>query len=195
MLSFEFGDAATSAPRVGIDLPYAAFDLEASWPLFNTSQRYFPIRRANSSSQYTLGRAFMQEAYLIVDYERRNFSIHQAVFSTSSEQKIVAIPSEDTSLNPRSHVLNRASIAGIITGVLVFCILLVLLSSWLYRRRKIRSGGNVPQLTPSSGSRETQETYELQGAAKRSFLMSNEVLELQMSREKELDGKVRNELE
>lgn len=195
VLSFEFGDAATSAPRVGIDLPYAAFDLEASWPLLNTTRRYFPIRQANTSSQYTLGRAFMQEAYIVVDYERRNFSLHQAVFPTSSEQKIIAIASKNASMEIGSRTLSRASIAGIVTGVTILSVFSVLLASWYYRRRKRQYIVEEPHLNHLSGSEETQETTELPADETKGYiLMSNEVLELRVSRDDELDGRPRSEL-
>lgn len=45
-----------------ITLPYAAFDLTASPPLVANATKYFPLKRAMNSSQYTLGRVFFQEA-------------------------------------------------------------------------------------------------------------------------------------
>ena len=55
--------ANPSGGTVDITLPYAAFDLVASYPLTaNGSQRYFPLARATNESQYTLGRTFFQEA-------------------------------------------------------------------------------------------------------------------------------------
>lgn len=51
-----------NATGVNIVLPYAAFDLRASWPLVQNQTRYFPLKRAAQSSQVVLGRAFLQEA-------------------------------------------------------------------------------------------------------------------------------------
>lgn len=65
-LSFDLGPSRNPSERVSIDLPYAAFDLQASWPMCNVTTRFFPMKRA-IGSQYILGRAFMQEAYIIVD--------------------------------------------------------------------------------------------------------------------------------
>jgi hypothetical protein len=50
--------------KVNITLPYSAFDLTAQYPLVNNDTRYFPLKRASSVSQYTLGRTFLQEAYV-----------------------------------------------------------------------------------------------------------------------------------
>ena len=49
---------------VDITLPYAAFDLTAEYPLMPTASRYFPLKRAANDTQYTLGRTFLQEAYV-----------------------------------------------------------------------------------------------------------------------------------
>ena len=54
----------SSEQLVNISLPYAAFDLTASYPLLTNSSGYFPLMRATNESQYTLGRAFLQEAYI-----------------------------------------------------------------------------------------------------------------------------------
>ena len=52
-------------PGVDIVLPYASFVLDAKSPFVETTARYFPLRKANNESQYTLGRAFLQEACVI----------------------------------------------------------------------------------------------------------------------------------
>ena len=62
-----------------IQLSYSAFDLQASLPLYESSTPYFPIRRAANESQYVLGRTFLQEAYIVVDWERGNFTVGQVV--------------------------------------------------------------------------------------------------------------------
>lgn len=53
-----------SDQTVNITLPYASFDLEVSYPIVESSSSYFPIRRAANQSQYTLGRTFLQEAFV-----------------------------------------------------------------------------------------------------------------------------------
>ena len=63
-VTFSLGDR-TTAQIVNISLPYPAFDLTASYPLVTNSSRYFPLMRATNESQYTLGRTFLQEAYVI----------------------------------------------------------------------------------------------------------------------------------
>ena len=58
---FELGNWEADK-NVNISLPYAAFDLIAEYPLMPDRTRYFPLVRATNDTQYTLGRAFLQEA-------------------------------------------------------------------------------------------------------------------------------------
>ncbi|EPS40042.1 hypothetical protein H072_6165 [Dactylellina haptotyla CBS 200.50] len=85
-------------------IPFAAFDL--SHQFYNgssasgddSSRPYFPIKRGSREDTYTLGRAFLQETYLIVDYYRVTFSVHQAWFNgnTGAYQNVVTITDPDT---------------------------------------------------------------------------------------------------
>ncbi|KAF2743771.1 acid protease [Sporormia fimetaria CBS 119925] len=149
-INFGLGNTPNPDERVNIVLPYAAFDLEASWPWYENVTRYFPIRRAENKSQYTLGRTFLQEAYLIADYERGNFSLHQARFPASTEKRqivSIASPVEESSVSsPPSSVttpppkrLNGGMIAGIAMGVVVFIVLCIGAAVWAMRRRRERS--------------------------------------------------------
>lgn len=61
-VSFRLSDVKSGGETVTIVLPYAAFDLTAEPPLVQDTSHYFPLKRANTSSQYTLGRTFLQEA-------------------------------------------------------------------------------------------------------------------------------------
>lgn len=62
--TFQIGNSQTGGPTVDIVLPYASFDLLASYPMTPNATRYFPLQRATNSTQYTLGRTFLQEAYV-----------------------------------------------------------------------------------------------------------------------------------
>ncbi|KAL8946002.1 MAG: hypothetical protein Q9222_007543 [Ikaeria aurantiellina] len=117
---FTLGNSTSQASGlVDITLPYAAFDLIAESPLVANSTRYFPLVRATNESQYTLGRTFLQEAYLIADYERRNFSISQCSWVENAQQDIVAIsaPSDNGTTSSGSKRLSSGAIAGIALGI------------------------------------------------------------------------------
>ena len=61
-VSFRLSDGKGGGETVSVTLPYAAFDLRAEYPLVEDASYYFPLKRAANSTQYTLGRTFLQEA-------------------------------------------------------------------------------------------------------------------------------------
>ncbi|ORY19593.1 aspartic peptidase domain-containing protein [Clohesyomyces aquaticus] len=134
---------------ISITLPYSAFDLNISWPHAESSTYYFPLKRATNETQYTLGRTFLQEAYLIADYERSNFSVWPCSWdSGTTSANIIPIRSvSDNSTTPNGNEnggskkkgLAAGAIAGIAIGALAILILLLALLFFHRRRRRTRS--------------------------------------------------------
>jgi hypothetical protein len=140
-ISLKLGN--TSAETTEFSFSYGAFDLEASYPLYpsNESRRYFPIRRANDSFDYILGRVSLQEAYVIVDYERSTFSVHKALYQDCmpAQDLISILPvGEEKTAVERSSLkrLSMTTIVGIVVGSIVFCCMLVAVLVNIRRRRK-----------------------------------------------------------
>ena len=96
-VTFKLGNL-TAGVNVEIALPYAAFDLTVSFPIVTQSTSYFPLKRAANDTQYTLGRTFLQEAYVTADYHRRTFTVSQAAWVAGAKSNIVPIlpPSKST---------------------------------------------------------------------------------------------------
>ncbi|KAF2103983.1 acid protease, partial [Rhizodiscina lignyota] len=139
--TFKLGNTAfDNGNSTNIQLPYAAFDLQASWPIYQNPTNYFPVRRSQNDTQYTIGRAFLQEAYLIVDYERTNFSISQAVFSDpmppSQIVSIIEASLSNDDSSSSSSSLSGGAIAGIVIGAIAGVVLLALAGFLLFRRRR-----------------------------------------------------------
>lgn len=154
---FDVADLPGSTNSVSLSLPYEAFDLQLSYPYpgLNATQsspptNYFPLRKAANNTQYTIGRTFLQETYLKVDYERNNFSIFQATFSPNALADTALIPIT----RPRNStfagsqaalskpILTKAGIAGVAVGIamaLVSSILLIVLYT-RFRRTKTNNG-------------------------------------------------------
>lgn len=171
---FTFGNDKNPADMVTITLPYASFDLQASHPFYPNNTNYFPIRRAANDTQYTLGRTFLQEAYVIADYERSEFSIHQALFrSHMPDQNIVTIPSSSEPPNSSSngHTQNdtglpKKMIIGLGVGLGYFFVTSFLLLLFLYSRRKRKhdvqpSTEDLPKALPSMPEVDAQGVYEV----------------------------------
>jgi hypothetical protein len=131
---------STSQALVNITFPYAAFDLTASSPLVQNSTRYFPLKRAKDNTQVILGRTFLQETYLIADYERSQFSIHQrnwsAAYPTSSPITILPVSTSTTSTTAakKNSSLSPGAIAGIVLAVLLSIALTLGLTIFCLRR-------------------------------------------------------------
>jgi hypothetical protein len=124
-ISIQIGaDVQTSVNSVSIELPYDAFDLGGVPPAWPNSTRYFPIRRAVDGVNI-IGRTFLQESMLIVDYERRNFTIAPVDHSHPlPPPKLIAITGlrESTAGAKRSVALVVALPMALIVALVIFII-------------------------------------------------------------------------
>ncbi|KAI4228860.1 MAG: hypothetical protein LQ349_006483 [Xanthoria aureola] len=142
---FSFGQSKATA--VNITISHQAFDLQVTQPIAENGTNYFPLRCSSDPSKYVLGRAFLQETYLLVDYELSNFALSQAQFSNGSD--IVTVdhasahqPSESDAESPGSSGLSRGAIAGI--AISAFLALALLLSFfYLFRRNRRRRQADI----------------------------------------------------
>ncbi|KAH8657447.1 aspartic peptidase domain-containing protein [Tricladium varicosporioides] len=126
---------STAKSMVDIVFPYQAFDLTAKWPLVTNTSRYFPLKRAVNSSQITLGRAFLQEAYLIADYERSTFTISQRKWIQNPTPKIQSIPPAGppgTQESPKPNV--AVIVAGVVGGFIIISLIIGVIM--IIRRKK-----------------------------------------------------------
>lgn len=126
-----------------LTLSYNSFDLNISWPYVgsdeysNMTRRYFPLKRAANDTQYTLGRAFLQETYLIADYDRQSLNVSQRVFSDAASRVYTITSPGNTSANESNtsssdqhHAITGGTIAGIVVGALIALILAYSCFAW-----------------------------------------------------------------
>ncbi|KAK3308513.1 uncharacterized protein B0T15DRAFT_391214 [Chaetomium strumarium] len=151
-VSFRLSDVKSGGDTVTIVLPYAAFDLTARNPLVENTTHYFPLKRANSSAQYTLGRTFLQEAYLSVDYERKVFNVSACEWNQGATATIVTItPGDSDSGNSGNSGdpgdgfssgsgLSAGAIAGIVVGAVVVVLIVAAIIILRYRRKWLGAG-------------------------------------------------------
>ncbi|CZR58622.1 uncharacterized protein PAC_08514 [Phialocephala subalpina] len=111
------GNATVGGSTIDITLPYASFDLTVGYPIVPNNTRYFPIIRAANDTQYTLGRTFLTETYLIADYEREKFYLSQTNFA-----------------GPKGSPL--AVTVGVKVGVLILSAIAIITFLFLRRRRR-----------------------------------------------------------
>ena len=107
---------ADASQSVDLVFPYYSFDHRAKPPYRGMSieRRYFPLRRAQDPKQYTLGRVFLQEAYIVVDWERKNFTVNAVNWDFTAPQNLMAIISPDR--KDSASGLALGAIIGIAVG-------------------------------------------------------------------------------
>lgn len=145
--------------RTNIVMNYNSLDLAVGIPIYNTSKPYFPIRRAANDSQLIFGRAFLQEAYLVVDWERNNFTIGPVLSSTSPSVVAITPPSKAATSNggasgtpsgsstpdPTPTGLSGGAIAGIVIPIIIIIAAAIGLFFFLRKRRERQRLAQVRQ--------------------------------------------------
>ncbi|KAL8663423.1 MAG: hypothetical protein Q9168_008097, partial [Polycauliona sp. 1 TL-2023] len=152
-VTIQLGTSLNGGDTVSITLPYASFDLETGPPFVKSSSKYFPLRQAKDETQTTLGRAFFQEAFIIVDYDNNRFSISQAQYSQGQPSHIVVTSTEESgngkttdstpagppitkTSSDKSGGIGTGAIAGIAVGIVVIALLVGGYCLWRFKLRK-----------------------------------------------------------
>ncbi|KAI1076086.1 acid protease [Whalleya microplaca] len=149
-VTFRLSDVTEGGDAVTITLPYDAFGLTAEYPLVDNTSYYFPLKRASNETQYTLGRVFLQEAYLSVDYERGVFNVSACTWDEGAVQNIVTIAPKDADSDCSSTTsgcsstsghssLSGGAIAGIVIGAIVFAVIVGVIIALLWRRQRAKT--------------------------------------------------------
>lgn len=144
---FEIGNSEANGPTVEIMLPYSSFDLWYKDSFNATPVRYFPIQPAMKDSQLTLGRTFLQEAYLITNYEHANFSVSQCKFEQPLGQNIVPILPRNGSTSighlPSGLHLDRPETIGVSVSAVLGFLFLLAICYRLYTVRRRQNRGKM----------------------------------------------------
>jgi len=141
-ITFTLGKKFVTDERINITLPYSAFDMRAKPPYRGLQNEtfFFPIRRAINDTQHVFGRTFLQEAYLIVDWERQNFSVSQASWVYGAQKKIMPIFSPKYFIpDPKNRLgLSTGAIIGIAVGCgFLFALICFAIFFWIRRKRRM----------------------------------------------------------
>ena len=145
----DLGDPLNVPGVLNITLPIRAFVSTAEYP-FNdeaiaygaSAVPYFSLRKSGDNSTFVIGRSFLQETYLVTQYDKAVFSIYQALFPEDpvGNSDIVAIKQPSNSPFPppfsKKEGLGKAEIAGIVIGASAALVLFIM-AWWYYRRRKM----------------------------------------------------------
>lgn len=181
-VTFSIADVPGSSNSVDISLPFAAFDLQLSYPYpgleanaTSTPTNYFPLRIAANYTQYTIGRTFLQEAYLTVDYERNNFSVSQAKFAMDSLTNINLVPitrpansnfTGSAGSTGQSRGLSAGAMAGVGIGAAALALCFIGFMAYIFIIKKQKKRGVANSTDSDDGS--YTKVSELSGDAEHS---------------------------
>jgi hypothetical protein len=147
--TFTLADLPGSSKTIDITVPYDSFNHQLTFPfpalngtVSSPAVNYFPLRKASNNTQYTIGRVFLQEAYLAVDYERNNFSISQAKFANNAVTNVklagITRPANSIFAGPKTSArgLSTGAIAGIGAGAGVLALAAMALAIFFCLRKR-----------------------------------------------------------
>ncbi|KAB8238760.1 pepsin-like aspartic protease [Aspergillus alliaceus] len=208
-ITFSISDFPDASQSVNITLPFQAFDHSLTYPFPNlpskyskSSLPYIPIKRTSTNEKQRIGRVFFQEAYLAVDYEKKQFSLYQAKFDenllSDDSKDIVRIDSYlDKSFDELfgKKGLSTAAKVGIGVGTAVGAILVIGAGVFVFlRKRRSVSEKKSTRLedTASSFGSPSHGPGELYGDGEHRYEMASDtshaVFELPGSGPAELDA-------
>lgn len=117
-----------------------------------SSVPYFPLTRANESGPYIIGRAFMQEAYMVMNYEKTQFSVHQALFPDTPSSNYSLATIERSSDSPYPPYVPKPGGGGLSAGKTVGIVLsafaagsVIGVTLWFCCRRRRRTTKQQPR--------------------------------------------------
>ncbi|KAL8708541.1 MAG: hypothetical protein Q9220_006594 [cf. Caloplaca sp. 1 TL-2023] len=180
-VTFQLGTSLNGGPTVNVTLPYASFDLEVGPPLVKSQRRYFPLKRAKDETQYTLGRTFLQEAFILVDYDNNRFSVFQAQYNSGTPSHILVTsaanststtapgstpvaPAVAKSTNKSSSGIGTGAIAGIAVAAAILALVAGFCLWWFKLRNRKDKKDNYPKdRAELEGKEEEKGVYEAYG--------------------------------
>jgi hypothetical protein len=144
-----FGDPLDTPGVVNITLPARAFVDLLQYPFMDEAIEYgdpavpyFSLRRSGSNNTLVIGRSFLQESYLVTQYDLALFSIHQAKFPENPEVdvNIQAIEQPENSPYPpptltRNRGLSKGQMAGVVVGA-VGIVAIIFFGFWYLRQKR-----------------------------------------------------------
>ncbi|KAL2206518.1 acid protease [Sarocladium strictum] len=165
--SDDFGSPLDAPGVVNISVPLRAFVGTIQYPFMGGASidygdpavPYFTLRKAPDNETYVIGRSFLQEAYIVTQYDQRQFSVHQARFPKEPIRgaEIETLGQGSNSPYPGPAVskksgLTTGAIVGIVVGVVLACVLAFVVWFFYRRRQKARSP------TPADSIDEAKDT-------------------------------------
>ena len=121
---------------------------------------YFSLRRAEDNSTFIIGRSFLQETYLITQYDKGVYSIQQTLFSDQME--LVTIDQPDNSPYPPPATWDYGISSGAKAGIGISTVIIavgIIASAWICLKR--RREGRGSQQDSLEGNKESSSNISV----------------------------------
>jgi hypothetical protein len=149
-LSFDLTNGSSSTT---INVPFALLNLTVESPLIGTPTQYFPCSPWTPGDVgYTLGRSFLQAAFLAQNWNSSTIFLAQALTALANNTS-----SDSGSSGSSSSGLSGGAIAGIVVGVVVGVAAIAGLVAFVLLRRRKQDRLNKHSATP--GQEELRPYY------------------------------------
>ncbi|KAI0132238.1 aspartic peptidase domain-containing protein [Xylariales sp. AK1849] len=152
---------------VNITVSANAFAQTLRYPFMNAIEYgdaaipYFPLKRTDNGSQVIIGRSFLQEAYMKMNYETSSFSVHQARFPDNPLRNTSIVTIETSNDNPYpgptetaggEEGLTKPAIVGIVIGSCLIVISVAFTAWWVRRKSRKQKAMNQEEDLKDSDS-------------------------------------------
>ncbi len=94
--------AGSNTQRVNISVPFRHLNLTLTGPLVDTDQQYFPCYTGPSGG-YTLGRAFLQDAFVGANWDSKTWWLAQAPGPNIPSAQVVNLNEDDTTITASAN--------------------------------------------------------------------------------------------
>ncbi|KAK7510235.1 aspartic peptidase domain-containing protein, partial [Phyllosticta citriasiana] len=175
----EFSTESRNDTLVPFEFPISAFLLNVSLneisPRLSGWSWYFPLKPAAENTSPTLGRAFLQEAYIVADYERKEFSVSPVTWPddliyTPNYHTIDALGTPERG---KSGGLSAGTLAGAVVGGSIGGLILACLILQCHRRRSRNKLRYSKPVCPSDTGPQTPKTSIAGGQSRASSIIAS----------------------
>ncbi|TGJ86850.1 hypothetical protein E0Z10_g1920 [Xylaria hypoxylon] len=94
--------AGSNTQHVNISVPFRHLNLTLTEPLVDNDQQYFPCY-TGSSGGYTLGRAFLQDAFVGANWDSKTWWLAQAPGPNIPSAEVIALTEDDTEVKASTN--------------------------------------------------------------------------------------------
>lgn len=172
-ITLELSAGPDSKETISIEFPPEALKNPAQTPRVVEDCDLFPLEDTNSRD-YNLGRIFLAETYIAIDYDHQEFQLSQAIHKASSLENVVSIgpgklataesskPSSITTSSVAATSSKPSNLAAkIVAPIVVFIVLVIVVGLFLRRIYTVKHQTSKSYFAELSGQGQQQPQMQV----------------------------------